>query len=107
MNNPTISPITTPMIVPAASIFFSLVVIPTSHGVGNPYHPFSSRAIAVPAKRNPPQLEQMNTVLSRILWPPPAAAPHIGPFTFSIAAPSITERHRALGRFSNAMPLDG
>jgi hypothetical protein len=30
MNNPIISPITTPMIVPAASIFFSLVVISTS-----------------------------------------------------------------------------
>ena len=27
MNNPSISPITTPMIVPAASIFFSLVVM--------------------------------------------------------------------------------
>jgi hypothetical protein len=38
MNNAIISPTTNPMIVPAASIFFSLVVISTSQGHGKPYH---------------------------------------------------------------------
>ena len=38
MNNPIMSPITTPMIVRAVSIFFSLVVISTSHRHGKPYH---------------------------------------------------------------------
>ena len=38
MNNAIISPTTNPMIVPAASIFFSLVVIQPPKGIWKPHH---------------------------------------------------------------------